>query len=197
MAEQWEHDLIRRADDAAEQIIMDHKLDSDRLRDVTTVPGMHPDGIPALSYNDLVRLMARVEDEGYKAPMLLIPPGRRDEIPPEKYDPYNPFHYIQRYGMRPTPPASLISITGRTISDAAARAQMAAGMRRVEALFKGDAGDTVNRVINRDETGRFTAMSGDDQEIQHDQTPAVTSEPVREPAGDAESEAGAVNRNPQ
>lgn len=185
------------------EVVWDHKLDQDTIRDVTTVPGVS--GESPVTYDMLVDLMQRVYDQPYEAPIYFGPTHARDEIPPEKYDRNNPFHYIQRYGrqgaLRPIP-----RVPAHVLSDAEALEILTRARRGVdailgrgnaEALPKSDAGDIVSDVINRDNTGRFIAVNGDDQEIQHDQTPAVVSEPAREPASDAESEAGAVNRNPQ
>lgn len=189
-------DLIKRVEDCVDDVI-----GQDTLRDVTTVPGVSDEG--PITYDMLQDLLQRVYDQPYEAPIYFGPTYAQDEIPPEKYDRNNPFHYIQRYGrqgaLRPMP-----TVAGRTLSDAEALETLTRARRGVdvilgrgnaEALSKSNAGDIVSDVISRDRNGRFVVMG--DEDIQHERTPDTTSEPAREGASAAESEAGAVNRNPQ
>lgn len=182
-----DEDIIRQAEINAALIQrleseLDEMLNQDTIRDVTSVPvelGGHPDGMPALTYDMLQALLQKVYDEPYRVPI-------RYEYKPLVYDTNNPFHYIQRYGMTPAVrPKPYITITGRTLSRAEAQAAMELGMRRAEALLSRIAGDSVSDVISRDETGGFTVEENE------------TAEPVQEAASEAESEAQAVNLNPQ
>lgn len=185
------------------EVIWDHKLNQDTLRDVTAVPGVPSES--QITYYRLQDLLQRVYDQPYEPTVQFMGPTyAQDEIPPEKYDRNNPFHYIQRYG-RQGALRSLPSVPANVLSDAQAMEILTRARRGVdailgrgnaEALPKSDAGDNVSDVISRDEHGRFKVM-GDTQETQHDYAQPVTSEPAREPSTAEESQNTAVNVDPQ